>query len=463
MIGGGIAGLAAAWELCAGPGRGDENVPADVDVSVFEPGRLGGCIRTTDFAGHLVDEGPDAFLTRVPEAVQLCQELGIDSELVAPSAGRSLLWWRGRLRPLPDGLVLGVPRQLGPLLSSGILSPAGMARAALDLVLPRGRPPSTLTVRELVAGRFGAEVADRLVDPLVGGIHAGSTRQLGAAEVVPQLVATASRSRSLLFGLRDGGGPAPGAGGAREGVVFLAPRGGMSRLVDALVESLRTRGVRFLAQEAAAVRAGPGGAVMVDPDPDPFDAAVVATPARVAAALLEPGAVRQGLAAIPTASVAVVTVALSDARLPPGVNGFLVPQESGRLMTACSFASSKWPQWTHPGQALVRLSSGRFGHERPLELDDAELTDRLLAELEAALGSGLHPVASRVSRWPNTFPQYFVGHGRRVDDIEARLGELLPGVTLAGASYRGSGIPACIGSGRRAARLAIQRSGTHAR
>ena len=147
VIGGGIAGLAAAWELCqpaegrSGQGAGVPRPAAAVDkVTVFEPHQLGGCIRTTEFAGHLVDEGPDAFLTRVPEAVELCQELGIGDELVAPAAGRSMLWWQGHLRPLPEGLVLGVPRQLGPLIGSRILSPLGVLRAGLDLVLPRGRP-----------------------------------------------------------------------------------------------------------------------------------------------------------------------------------------------------------------------------------------------------------------------------------------------------------------------------------
>ena len=141
--------------------------------------------------------------------MQLCRELGIGDELVAPAAGRSMLWWQGRLRPLPEGLVLGVPRQLAPLIGSRILSPLGVLRAGLDLVLPRGRPAAALTVWELIAGRFGAEVADRLVDPLVGGIHAGSTRDLAAAEVVPQLVAAAARSRSLLLALRAPGAPAP--------------------------------------------------------------------------------------------------------------------------------------------------------------------------------------------------------------------------------------------------------------
>jgi protoporphyrinogen/coproporphyrinogen III oxidase len=154
-------------------------------------------------------------------------------------------------------------------------------------------------------------------------------------------------------------------------------------------------------------------------------------------------------------------VSLPGTRLPPGVNGFLVPAGSGRLMTACSFASNKWPHWADPGDAVVRVSAGRFGDDRSGHLDDAALCDRLLAELEEALGESLSPAAVRVSRWPDAFPQYFPGHGARVTAVEAALADRLPAVALAGASYRGSGLPACIGSGRRAAQLVLQRASLH--
>ncbi len=458
VIGGGIGGLAAAWEL-----QQRATAAGATEVTVFEANQLGGCIVTTDFAGHLVDEGPDAFLTRVPEAVQLCHELGIEDELVPPAAGRSMLWWRGRLRPLPEGLMLGVPRQLGPLVGSGVLSPLGVLRAGLDLCLPRGRPPASLTVHELVAGRFGVEVADRLVDPLVGGIHAGSTRELGAAEVVPQLVAAAERSRSLLLALRGQAAPTPAG---PDQPIFLAPRGGVGRLVEVLVDALAEAGTRFVARAVEAVEASPEGGVVVIPGAEPFDAAVIATRARTAARLLGSGsgaadtsglAVRR-LAEIPTASVALVTVSLPGTPLPSGVNGFLVPAGSGRLMTACSFASNKWPHWAESGEAVVRLSAGRFGDRRAVELDDASLTDRLLAELEEALGLPISPAAVRISRWPDAFPQYLPGHTARIAAVEADLAERLPGVALAGASYRGPGIPACIASGRRAAGMVLERA-----
>jgi oxygen-dependent protoporphyrinogen oxidase len=443
VIGGGIAGLAAAWEL-----------RDRAEVTVFEPGRLGGAIRTSLFRGKPVDEGADAFLTRVPDAVDICREVGIESDLEAPNAGRSMLWWEGRLRPLPDGLVLGAPGRLTSLLRSHILSPRGIARAGLDLVLPRRRLSDEPTVRELISSRFGAEVADRLVDPLVGSIYGGWTGQLGAREVVPQLVSTAERSRSLMLGLRQtntsSGGP-----------IFLAPRRGMGSLVEALVDGLRACGVSFFSKAVDSVQAA-GQRVVLTPTLEAFDAAIVATPASEAARVLRgvSSEVPAILAELPTASVALVTAAFAGLGLPDGVNGFLVPRATGRVMTACSFGSNKWPHWANAGETVFRLSAGRYCEDDAQNLHDDELAARLIEELGEALGRPLTPLETRVSRWPSAFPQYLPGHARRVAAVEELLRHQLPTVALAGSSYRGVGIPACVASGRRAANVVLERAST---
>jgi oxygen-dependent protoporphyrinogen oxidase len=444
VVGGGIAGLAAAWALLGGEvGRGR------AEVTVFEPGPLGGKLRTEEFCGHPVDLGPDAFLARVPDGLRLCRELGLADELVAPAAGKALLWTGGRLRPLPDGLLLGAPVRLGPLARSGLLSPLGLARAGLDLVLPRRPLPDDLSVAQLVTSRFGAQVADRLVDPLVGAIHAGRTDQLGAAATTPQLLSAARGSRSLLRGLAR----AASSGGG--GPVFLAPRGGMGVLADRLVARLRELEVSFVPEAVTGLRPLGGRQVAVDPDPEPFDSVIVAVPAAVAARLLEPAAAdaARGLSAIRTASVVLATLALplQDVDVPPGISGFLVPRSEGRLMTACSFGSRKWPHWSSPDTMVVRVSAGRAGDDRPQQLDDQALVTRLSEELASALDTPVSPSAWRVSRWPGSFPQFEVAHLDRVAAIESALGHHLPQVALAGASYRGSGIASCIASGRRAA------------
>jgi oxygen-dependent protoporphyrinogen oxidase len=227
----------------------------------------------------------------------------------------------------------------------------------------------------------------------------------------------------------------------------------MQRLVDALIEGLSS--VQFVADRVTGIRAAPRGGWLLEPYVQHYDAVVVATSAREAARILATEGVKT-LDSVPTASVVLLTAALKGADLPPQLNGFLVPRNSGRLMTACSFGSNKWPHWAGPAMAVVRISAGRYGESKVLDLDDATLVDRLLDELNDALGIDLSCVATRISRYPYSFPQYFPEHGSLVSKLEAFLETSSPGVYLAGSSYRGIGIPACIASGRRAAQLARQ-------
>jgi oxygen-dependent protoporphyrinogen oxidase len=342
-------------------------------------------------------------------------------------------------------LVLGVPTGISTLVRSGLLSPAGLARAAVEPFLPRTRNPEGMSVRELIATRFGSQVADRLVDPLVGSISAGWTGDLAADEVVPQLVAAARRHRSLLLGLRAGAGGAPGARPA-----FLTVPQGLGHLVDVLVSKLRRAGVEFISEAVTAVAAKGHGVTVATHGTDLYDGAVVATSATTASELLWPGE-STPLQSITTSSVALVTVSLPGTELPAGFNGFLVPRDAGLLMTACSFGSSKWPHWAEPGHALVRMSTGRSGDERAMSLSDDELAGRLTEELAQCLGRPVTPAGVRVSRWPDSFPQYTVGHRAAVESARTELLRTSPQVRLAGSSYNGIGIPACIASGRQAA------------
>ncbi|MDQ6837578.1 MAG: protoporphyrinogen oxidase [Actinomycetota bacterium] len=434
VVGAGISGLAAAWELS---GHGS--------VTVYDPESPGGKLRTGTFEGRAVDLGPDAFLTRVPDAVELCAELGLSDELVAPTTGAAMLWTDTGLVAMPPGLVLGVPRDMRGIRRSSILSRAGVARAALDRVLPARRGDEDRSVFDLVAGRFGTQVASRLVDPLVGGIHAGRTEELSAQATTPQLFAAATgRSRSMMSALRDT--PAP-----ESEPMFLTPRDGAARLVARLVERLEQRGVTLRPVAVDTLVVTDGGRLAVDAEVGPFDGVVLAVAADCAAAIL--GELGPGeLTGIPTASVALVLVSYDATELtpPPGISGFLVPRSTGRLMTACSFASTKWPHWATPGTTLLRLSAGRAGDRRSESMGDDELVERLSAEVDDALGVRATMRSVRVTRWPNSFPQYQVGHLDRVAAIEATLGRLGAPVAVAGASYHGAGIPACIASGRRA-------------
>ena len=433
VVGAGIAGLATAWYL----------QQAGVDTVVLEASeRAGGKVRTSELDGVALDVGPDTFLGRMPWAVDLCRELGLDDELIAPATTQAWLWSRAELRPLPDGLALGVPLKPMALARSGVVSPEGLARAALDVVLPQIKPRADPSVADVIGGRLGDEVLNRLVDPLIGGINAGRSDRLSLAAVAPDLFTAFRRHRSLIVGLRSERHKTPPS----DAPLFLGLRGGMERLTSTLAAKLDIR--LSTAVEAVSRPEGHLSVAVRGGEGLPADAVVLATPAPTTAdALLgaSPKAAAS-LSQIRYASVAVATLAYKPADVvhPLNGSGFLVPRVDGRLLTACTWFSSKWPDVQPNGLVLLRCSAGRDGDERIAELDDTELVGRLHAEAAEALGLQAAPVESVVTRWPNAFPQYDVGHLGRVDAAERALARQLPGVTLVGASYRGVGIASCV-------------------
>ncbi len=508
VVGGGIAGLAAAWELVAGSpvdrgvpdgsgtGSGDDG-GEDSDgvtgtgprVVVFEAdARFGGKLRAETIGDRRVDVAADAFLARRPEATGLCDELGLTDQLVPMGASGASIWARHRLRPMPDGLNLGVPTRWWPLARSGILGPTESARVLKDLVLPHlgtGQQFGDETVGEIVGRRLGRPVVERMADPLIGGINAGNVDQLSAAATFPVLIAASHQSGSLMR--RLGGalasaarsGPGPGT------PVFWSLPGSTASLVDALTGALVARGVTFRAGTPVEAvdrnTVGPGGAsrwaLALGPsgpasghsdrsdqsDHPEFDGVILATPAPRAAVLLAPHAPAAAglLSGIHYASVAVVTLSLPEGSVgaPLIGTGFLVPRTStvdGRLalITGCTYLGRKWPHLARSGEELIRASVGRFGDDRFAVLDDDGLIAAVLGELGALLDVRGEPVDAMVTRWDEAFPQYEVGHLIRVGQIEEGVA-ILPGMAVAGAALRGVGIPACIGSGRAAARRVL--------
>jgi oxygen-dependent protoporphyrinogen oxidase len=469
VVGGGIAGLAAAWELASDP-----SAPAARIVVLEASDRLGGKIQTGTLSGAPVDLGPDAFLARRPEAVELARQVGLGDELVAPGPRRAYVWSRDKLRPLPDGLALGVPTRLGPVLRSGILSPAGLARAGLDLLAlapsSRSGPGEDRAIGEIVGTSLGRDVVDHLVDPLIGGIHAGPVAAMSAAAVYPPLLAASERRGSLFRALRAVA-PTP-APSPTAPPVFLAPRAGVGALVDALAAALAGKGVELCLGSAvsalerrhgdAAAPASPadtpGWRVVTGGRSIEVDHVVVAAPAPAAASLLAPADAELGclLGAIDYATVTVLTFVVPPTSVGRALDGtgFLVPSVEGWLTTACTWMTAKWPHLARPGAVVLRASVGRFGDDRGAALADDELAARVWAELTPVLSLSGPPRDTMVTRWPGAFPQYAVGHLDLVDRIEAAAAAL-GGLSVAGAAYRGVGIPACIASGRRAARLAV--------
>jgi oxygen-dependent protoporphyrinogen oxidase len=459
VVGGGISGLTAAWELTGGGERGGD-APAVVVLEASS--RAGGALRSDEFGGRFVDMGPDGFLGRRPEAVDLCHELGLTATLV-PIAGRGAsVWARGRLRPLPEGLALGIPTRFRPAARSGVLGFRGQLGLARDAVLPRPDvrgPIGDRAIGPLVARKLGQRVVDRLVDPLIGGIHAGSVDDMSAAAVFPPLLAAAQRRGGLMRALRTEV-PAPDPDGPP---LFWSLDGGMASLVRTLVARLGDRGVeiRLSAPAERLERTGAGWTVWSGGAASPADAVVLAAPAPDTAALLQPHDDEAAglLQTVEYASVVLVTfrVGTDDVPSPLYGTGFLVPRRSphkGRdpwAVTACTFLDRKWPHLARDGEVLLRASLGRMDDARPGGWSDGEAVDRAWEELGALMGVTGRPTDAVVVRCPDALPQYRVHHLLRTAGVEAAVTRL-GGLAVAGAAYHGVGIPACIASGRAAAR-----------
>ncbi|CAG6397303.1 protoporphyrinogen oxidase [Streptomyces cocklensis] len=448
VVGGGISGLAAAHRLAGAGAR----------VTLVEASsRLGGKLHADEIAGMPVDLGAESILARRPEAVGLAREVGLGDDLEAPAVLGATVWTRGRLRPMPKGHVMGVPGDLGPLAASGVLSAAGLARLPLDHVLPRTEIDGDVAVGAYVAARLGHEVVDRLVEPLLGGVYAGNAYEISLRAAVPQLYAAARRGRSLIEAAR--GIQRKAAASTATGPVFNGIRGGIGRLPLAVAEACRAAGV--VIETGAPVRelrrTGPHGwQVRLDDRAIDADAVVLAAPAPVAARLLgaESPAAAADLDSVDYASMALVTLAYrrSDLLRLPQSSGFLVPPVDGRTIKASTFSSRKWGwQDAAGGDTMVlRTSVGRYGDEADLAWDDADLVRLSREDLADAVGLLAAPVAARVTRWDSGLPQYPVGHVDRVARIREQVAKL-PGLAVCGALYDGVGIPACVGSGQRAA------------
>lgn len=454
VVGGGIAGLAAAYELAAR--IREKGLPLAVDL-YESSGRLGGVIRTEREGDYLLDAGPDSILTLKPWALELCRELGLDSEIIPTldeHRGVSL-YSRGKLRPLPYGTEATVARKLAAYVSSGAVSWRGKLRMAADLVLPRGRTDDDdESMAEFFGRRLGREAVDRLVDPLIAGIYSGDPARLSIRSTFPRFPQMVAERRSILLSLLKSR-PAGGRGG-RPLPVFCSLRAGLGRLVERLAASLDGVSVG-LRTRVESVRRSESGYALHTPDGvrRGYSAVVLAVPAPVAARLLPdaPPPLVAGLDSIRYVSSATVFFGyrLGDLGRRPRGYGFLVPRCEGRRINGATWVTNKYAHRSPPDGFLVRCFVGgdRTGGE--MDADDAGLLQICRAELRAIAGIAAQPLFGRVFRYANSGPQYDVGHARRIGEIEAALAGM-PGLYVTGGGYRGIGIPDCVRDGRETAR-----------
>jgi protoporphyrinogen/coproporphyrinogen III oxidase len=485
IVGGGISGLAAAFFLR----------DQAVRVTVLEGSpRLGGKLCVSEIAGVAVDEGAEALLVTRPEGTGLIAEAGLADQRVTPGTTSSAIWTRGALRPMPRRQYMGVPSDMTELARSGVLSGDGVLRAGMDLELPPTARDGDVPVARYIAARFGDEVVDRLVDPLLGGVYAGRSAELSFDATLPRLAEVSRQHRSLAEAAgsllapppaeRTAEEKTPGSGTHAGGSVFTTLAGGLGTLPDILGKA-SAAAVRTGAMARELSRTDSGWRLVVGsaaaPEYVDADAVIIAIPARPAGRLLAevPGASAAVTAfgEISYASMAIVTLAYPRSAFPGpergaerggehestpalgltalGWSGYLVPAVDGRAVKATTFSTVKWPHLAGasvPGAEpleIVRCSVGRIGEEALLQRDDDDLASLAAAELTEATGVRGGPVVTRVTRWGGALPQYTVGHLDRVARIRAAVATQ-PGLAICGAAYDGVGIPACVATARMA-------------
>jgi oxygen-dependent protoporphyrinogen oxidase len=474
IIGGGIAGLAAAFELEKARKAG-----AAVEYTLFEVReRLGGCLASEIVDGAVLERGPDSFLTEKQAGAELCRELGLASELTPSNDAdrKTYIVVRNRLIPLPDGLMFLVPTKLVPTALTGLFSLSTKVRMGLELLLPPRPAGQDESVAALVERHFGRETVERLADPLLSGIYGGDAAQLSARTVLPRLVEMESEYGSLTRGMlaahrkmrarakaaANGDGQKSGAPPALR-AIFTTLRGGMQQLIDALTARIDPASIRLSTPVTAIGKTAEGWWIEAGATREYYDAIIIASPAWAAGSLLAPVDATMGkeLSAIPYSSSITVNLIYDEdqmGRLPDGF-GFLVPAVEGRTMLACTFVHRKFLGRTPQGKVVIRAFLGGMSNEGLLIKPDDELVATVRRELSEILGAAVIPQTARpehtqVSRWPRAMAQYAVGHQERRQRIAERVAAL-PGLRLAGNAYDGIGIPDCIRLGRQAAKELI--------
>lgn len=460
VIGAGISGLVAAWELT--------RLEPEASITVLEgSSSLGGKIAHVEVAGIHVDSGAESLLARRPEALTLIDELGLRDDIVHPASTQASIFSRGRLHPMPTGTMMGIPSDADTLMS--LLTDSELARVRnerLDGGVSRDRSGSDISVGDFVDGRLGPAVVDRLIEPLLGGVYAGHAREISLAAALPTMFSAYRNATSVLEVARA----AQPVADAPRPPVFASLRGGVNQMIAALERVLGDAGVtirtnvtvREVSRRPA--RRGGGFQIVTGPVPEPdivtADRLIVATPSAPTSRLLAqiaPAAAR-GLSEIETASMAIVTMALPSASVPTLVgSGLLVPPVEGLTVKAATFSGNKWAWVGEAGATaadpvvVLRASVGRHREESALQRDDDDLVDVVRRDLSTLLGRTVpEAIDADVHRWGGALPQYAPGHLDRVATIRSAVARV-PGLAVCGATYDGVGIPACIASARAAA------------
>ncbi len=455
IIGGGISGLSAAYYLEQERAKG-----APVEYSLFESSdRLGGVMFSDKVGDCVVEGGPDSFLTEKPWANQLCAELGIANDLIGSNDSQRVTYIlvKGRLVPMPDGLMFMVPTKLIPTALSPLFSWSTKFKMLGELLHPPQPVHKDETVATMVERHFGSEVVDRLADPLLSGVYGGDAASLSVRAVLPKFVemeeSYGSLCRAMLAGRKKLAAMQKAKGYAPK-PLFSSLRGGMQQMIDAIVARLTPQWLRTSTVVSKLSQKEGGWELITPRGPEQFDAVIFATPARIASTMLAGtnAQLSEDLGKVEYSSSITVTLGYQRDDLkccPPGF-GFLIPRSEGTRMLATTFVHTKFPFRAPDNKALVRCFLGGANDQAVLKLSDEEVTALVRKELQQITGLKAEPWFVKVYRWDRSMAQYTPGHLERIE----RIGETLKGIqnlSIAGNFYKGIGVPDCIRTGKEAA------------
>ncbi|WP_212935977.1 protoporphyrinogen oxidase [Bacillus hominis] len=453
IVGGGITGLSTAYYLQQE--IREKNLPIDT-LLIEASGKLGGKIQTVRKDGFTIERGPDSFLARKESAAKLVRELGLGDEIVENTTGKSFVLVNNRLHKMPSGSMMGIPTQITPFLFSGLFSPIGKLRAGFDLLMPRSKPVSDQSLGQFFRHRLGNEVVENLIEPLLSGVYAGDIDEMSLMSTFPQLYQIEQKHRSISLGMRTLA-PKEEKAAPKKGI-FQTVKTGLESIVESLEVKIHEGTVMKGTRIEKVAKLGDGYTITLSNGKEiEADAIVMAASHKVLPSMFAQYKQFRFFRNIPSTSVANVALAFQKSAIQRDIDGtgFVVSRNSDYTITACTWTHKKWPHTTPEGKALLRCYVGRPGDEAIVEQTDEEIVQLVLEDLQKTMDITEDPEFTMVSRWKEAMPQYTVGHKERMKKLTTFMEKELPGVYLAGSSYAGSGLPACIEQGELAAKRVV--------
>lgn len=442
IVGGGITGLTAAYYLKKQ--INEDSLPYDLKL-VEASGRLGGKISTYRKDGFIIERGPDSFLERKKAALTLAKELGLEDQLVRNQTGQAYILVNDKLRKIPPGSFMGIPTSAKPFLFSGLFSVKGKLRAGLDYVLPKGKQVEDQSLGLFFRQRFGDELVENLIEPLLSGIYSGDIDDMSLMATFPNFYHLQKQHGSLIKGLKATV-PAKKQGTGKRPGQFLAFKQGFETIVEVLERQLGEIVSLNSAVDHIEKKENHYHVLLSSAEVLKADAVIVTSPHTTVPKMLSQYEFLKTLNDIPMSSVANIALVFDEKAIKKDMDGtgFVVSRNSKDRITACTWTHKKWPHTTPDNKILLRAYVGKPTDQDIVDLSDEEIEQIVLKDLNRIMKIKGKPKFSLVTRFKNVMPQYTVGHLSRISEVKNKLSTDLPGIFITGSSYEGVGIPDCM-------------------